>query len=104
MDKIRRHWFFEDAKLSEIPFLERTFNQKIRVIRFNILLRILRVFAIIISGELNKRKSKKQELNNKLKYFKPTIHEGIFSKKIIWEQRNIPLTDTELKNLNKTVL
>jgi hypothetical protein len=95
MDGIKKHWFFEDIKISQIPFKKRSFKQKIRVIRITILMRILKFCANLIIGELKNR----QELKNKLKYFKPTIHEGFFSNKISWEQRNKPLTDTELKNI-----
>ena len=37
---------------------------------------------------------------NKLKYFKLTITEGFWGSKITWEEREVPLTDEELKLKN----
>ena len=37
-------------------------------------------------------------MKNKLKHFKPTINEGVFLTTMSWQERDIPLTDEELKS------
>ena len=43
--------------------------------------------------------NERNQVKKKLKYFNPTIHEGIFGKTVTWTGREKPLTDEELKNL-----
>ncbi len=93
----KKHWFFEDADLSEIPFSQRTFKQKLRVIRLYVILGLFAGVLLIVVDKLKERPSRREELRNKLRHYKPTIHEGTWSKSISWEERDTPLTDEELK-------
>lgn len=93
----KKHWFFEDADLSEIPFSQRTFKQKLRVIRLYVILGLFAGVLLVVVDKLKERPSRREELRNKLRHYKPTIHEGTWSKSISWEERDTPLTDEELK-------
>lgn len=94
----KRHWFFQDAELSEKPFKTRTFKEKLRVIRFYALIGVLGGFLILVAGYVSNRVSERQAMKNKLKHFKPTINEGVFLTTMSWQERDIPLTDEELKS------
>lgn len=94
----KRHWFFQDAELSEKSFKTRTFKEKLRVIRFYALIRVLGGFLILVVRYISNRVSERQAMKNKLKHFKPTINEGVFFTTISWQERDIPLTDEELKS------
>jgi hypothetical protein len=97
MTQTKKHWFFQDIEISEIPYSKRTFIQKLRVIRLYTLMSILGGFAIIVLRKLRERSSQKEQLRNKLKHFKPTLHEGTWSNTISWEERDRPLTDEEVE-------
>jgi len=62
------------------------------------LIGVLSGVILLFIDKLKNRSLQKSELKNKLKHFKPTIHEGVFSNTISWEERDTPLTDEELKN------
>lgn len=94
----KKHWFFQDAELCEKPFKTRTFKEKLRVIRFHALIGALCGVFILAARYVINRTSERQAMKNKLKYFKPTIQEGVFSNTISWQERDIPLTDEELKS------
>jgi hypothetical protein len=93
-----RHWFFQDAELSEKPFKTRTFKEKLRVIRFYAIIGVLGGFLILVARYVSNRVSERQAMKKKLKHFKPTIHEGVFLTTMSWQERDTPLTDEELKN------
>jgi hypothetical protein len=94
----KKHWFFQDAELSEKPFKTRTFKEKLRVIRFYALIGVLGGFLILVAGYVSNRVSERQAMKNKLKHFKPTINEGVFLTTMSWQERDVPLTDEELKS------
>ena len=94
----KKHWFFQDAELSEKPFKTRTFKEKLRVIRFYALIGVLGGFLILVAGYVRNRVSERQAMKNKLKHFKPTINEGVFLTTMSWQERDVPLTDEELKS------
>lgn len=94
----KRHWFFQDAELSEKPFKTRTFKEKLRVIRFYALIGVLGGFLILVAGYVSNRVSERQAMKIKLKHFKPTINEGVFLTTMSWQERDIPLTDEQLKS------
>lgn len=98
MTEISNHWFFQDARLSEKPFKSRTFVEKIRVIRFFCIMGVIGGFIILLQGKLQRYRSERESVKRKLKHFKPTVHEGIFVNTISWEERDVPLTDEQLKN------
>lgn len=93
----KKHWFFEDAELSEIPFSERTLKQKLRVIRFYVLMGLFAGVLLVVVDKLKEKPSRREELRKKLRYYKPTMHEGTWSNSISWEERDTPLTDEEMK-------
>jgi hypothetical protein len=93
-----RHWFFQDAELSEKPFKTRTFKEILRVIRFYVIMGFIGGFIILIVSSIRKNTYRHHRIKNRIKHFKPTIHEGVFSNTISWEERDTPLTDEELKN------
>lgn len=88
-------WIIKAIRLIDVPYKNRTFKEKLIVIQFYALVGLLGVFVI---GLIRTHK-KSQVEKNKLKYFKPTIYEGIFTNKISWELRDKPLTDQELSDL-----
>ena len=96
--KTKRHWFFQDAELSEKPFKIRTFEEKLRVMRFYALIGMLGGFLILMSRYISNRVSERQAIKNKLKHFKPTIHEGVFLTTMSWQERDTPLTDEQLRS------
>lgn len=42
----------------------------------------------------------RKETRNKVRHFKPTIHDGFWGKRVSWEMRDRPLTDQELKDFD----
>ncbi len=55
------------------------------------------VFTIMCFKKgLNEESGKKKLVQNKLKYFKPTIIESFWGRKIQWELRDNPLSDEEV--------
>lgn len=60
---------------------------------------ILSVLAITAMKTVRKKRKVKNEVKNKLKYFKPTIKESFWCKTVTWEQREKPLSDTEIDHL-----
>ena len=54
------------------------------------------ILTIVILRKINDNKSEKKKLREKVRYFKPTLVEGFWSKEIRWEMRDKPLTDDEL--------
>ena len=99
MTENTKHWFFQDAELSEKTFKTRTFKEKLRVIRFYALIGVLGGFLILILRYISNRVSERQQLKNKIKHFKPTIHEGVFLTTMSWELRDKPLSEQELNEL-----
>lgn len=62
----------------------------------NLLLLIgLAIGSVIIMGHFHRRRS----VERKVRYFRPTIEEGIFGKKIHWTLRDEPLTQEQLNKL-----
>ena len=94
----KRHWFFQDAELCAKPFNTRTFKEKLRVIRYQALMGVLGGIFILVGKYVSRTISERKAMKNKLKYFKPTIQEGVFSNTISWQERDIPLSDEELKS------
>ena len=96
MKQTKKHWFFQDAELSEKPFKTRTFTQKLRVIRFYIIIGLLGGWLILLLGKIYKRKNLRNETKEKFRCFKPTLHDNGWNKSISWEIRDRPLTDEEM--------
>ena len=94
----KRHWFFQDSELCKKPFKTRTFKEKLRVIRYQALMGVLGGIFILAGKYASRTISERKSMKNKLKYFKPTIQEGVFSNTISWQERDIPLSDEELKS------
>lgn len=94
----KRHWFFQDAELCKQPFKTRTFKEKLRVIRYQAFMGVLGGIFILADKYASRRISERKAIKNKLKHFKPTIQEGFFSNTISWQERDIPLSDEELKS------
>lgn len=59
----------------------------------------LGIFFIAIIPKIKKEFEQTEKVRKKLKYFKPEIHEGFLSRKIIWKQRKKPLTEKQLKQI-----
>jgi hypothetical protein len=96
----KRMGFFQ---LMETPNSELKFTQKCRklinhlgIAFFGLIIRSILVKA---SNEIAIERGKR----NKLKYFNPTIEEGVFSNKTTWVMRETPLTEEQLDEVLKVV-
>jgi hypothetical protein len=56
--------------------------------------------AMIFKSMVLPRLQKRREMKDKVKYMKPTIHEGILFNTVSWEMRDKPLTNEELKQFD----
>jgi len=52
--------------------------------------------AVIVGKLIEDHVQEKNKLKTKLKYFSPELHQGIFTKKIVWKERPTPLTQEQL--------
>jgi hypothetical protein len=57
---------------------------------------IAMIFKSMVLPRLQQRKA----IKDKVRYMKPTIHEGILFNSITWEMRDKPLTEQELKDFD----
>jgi hypothetical protein len=60
--------------------------------------------AIFIAAEMMKqwlqdRTRQRRSIERKVKYFKPTIHESFWGKRVTWEMRDEPLTKEQIEKL-----
>ena len=82
---------------------ELTFREKCRKLVGVIVIGLLGVILIVFINKSKERKAIEQEKRNKLKYFKPSIEEGLFSNRITWVMRDEPLSDELLDELVNTI-
>jgi hypothetical protein len=82
---------------------ELTFREKCRKLIGVIVIGLLGVILIVFINKSKERKAIEQEKRNKLKYFKPSIEEGLFSNRITWVMRDEPLSDEFLDEFLKEI-
>lgn len=58
---------------------------------------LLIIIETFIGRRLRDDMEKKRSLKKRLKYFKPELHTSLFGKKIIWHEREKPLSDDDEK-------
>jgi hypothetical protein len=85
-----------DKRYSELSFADKT--RKFLSAPFLFFLRVTFMIAFLKVIDI---KSKIKEKRNKLKYFKPTIEEGLLYDTTSWTMRDKPLTDEEVDKLMK---
>lgn len=91
-ETVSKNWFFKDHELTNIPFKKRTLKEKLKVIRFYLIMGSFGGMIALVADGLERQRISKL----KYKYFKPTITESALGKSITWEERPVPLTDEEL--------
>jgi hypothetical protein len=96
MEEVNKKWWVKDMDASEISFTNRTFKQKLRVIRFYIIIGIVGGWLTLLLGKISERKNLRNEIKEKFRCFKPTLHDNSWNKRISWEIRDKPLTDEEM--------
>ncbi len=60
------------------------------------------IITIAIYNRFKEKKYKEKKLREKVRYFKPTVNESMFSRSISWEMRDTPLTDKQLDDFMKS--
>lgn len=97
MERATLFWLIKDIRASEIPFAQRTFKEKLRVIRLYFTIGVFGAVLLVFTRNISDKRNKVKETKNKFRFFKPTIYDNIFGgKRISWEARDKPLTDEEM--------
>jgi hypothetical protein len=81
----------------ETPYSELCLKDKLKKVMGII---VIGLFAFFLM-KMVKDKKKINQHKNKIKYFNPSIEEGIFSNKITWTMRDKPLTDEQVNDFYK---
>jgi large-conductance mechanosensitive channel len=87
----------------EKPYNELNGVQKVKRVIGIILIGIFTFVIIMVINKSREKARTENEKRKKLKYFKPTIEEGVFSKRITWVMRDTPLSDELLDELVKEI-
>ena len=87
----------------EKPNKQLTFFEKFKKFIGFIIVGLFGMLLLLVVSKSRERKSIEQEKRNKLKYFKPSIKEGIFSNTITWIMRDEPLSEESLDELMKEI-
>lgn len=60
------------------------------------------ILTMVILRRINDRRTEEKRMREKIRYFKPTITEGVLSNRTSWEMRDAPLTDEQLDSFMKS--
>jgi hypothetical protein len=91
------------VEVLNMPNSELNFREKLRKFIGCIIIGIFGIFLLIVWKGIDNKRAIKKERRNKLKYFKPSIEEGLLSNRTTWVMRDTPLTEGQLDDLFKSI-